>query len=135
MHSSKKNSASQVTTALLGIREWERENLPSPQSSLAYEIFLFIAHYSLIDQPLTLKQLFLSLNYSETAIREQLSRLIDEGLCRIEGGIKDKRLKHIIACPSMLELIDKYAIQLADSISVLSVDYKDSSSNSYRSDS
>lgn len=67
-----------------------------------------IAHNTLRDQPLTLKQLFNSVDFSEAGIRKHLKRLLAEGWCSLEGSAKDKRLRHVVAQAKMLAALDRY---------------------------
>lgn len=114
MSLSKRQSCAQFTSALLAVREWEKQNLPSSQSILAFEIFILIAHHTVSEKPLTLHQLFYSVDFSETGIRKQLAKLIDDGWCCLVGGSHDKRLKHVVAEAKMLEALDSYTLQISD---------------------
>ena len=107
-------SSSQTVSNLLYIREWEKAQLPSPKSALAYELFLLVAHHTLSETPLTLDQLFLSMDYTETAIRRQLNTLIAGAWCELVAGNSDKRLKHVVATQKMIDLIDKYGLLFCD---------------------
>ncbi len=124
MNSTSKRSAAQVTSALLKIRAWEKLHIPSSQSTLSNEIFWLIAHHNMIQQPLNLKQLFLSISYSETAIRLQLNNLIEQRYCSLVIDTNDKRLKHVVAGEKMIALIDQYAILVADSLAVKALKHK-----------
>lgn len=116
MNSLHRQSVAQVTTALIAVRTWEKSNLPISQSTLAYEIFLLITHHTVCDKPLTLHQLFYSIDYSETGIRKQLAKLISDDWCSLVSGTSDKRLKHVVASEKMLQVLDHYAIELCDSL-------------------
>jgi hypothetical protein len=78
---------------LIQLMAWEKSNLPIEQSALALDLFLVIVHNTLRDRPLTLKQLFNSVDFSEAGIRKHLKRLLAEGWCSLEGSAKDKRLR------------------------------------------
>ncbi len=78
----------------------------------------------MIQQPLNLKQLFLSISYSETAIRLQLNNLIEQRYCSLVIDTNDKRLKHVVAGEKMIALIDQYAILVADSLAVKALKHK-----------
>jgi hypothetical protein len=114
MSLSNRQSCALVTSALLAVREWEKKNLPSSESILAFEIFILIAHHTVSEKPLTLHQLFYSVDFSETGVRKQLAKLIDGGWCCIVGGSQDKRLKHVVAEAKMLEVLDSYTLQICD---------------------
>ena len=64
-----------LSTALVAVQHWVRCNLPVEQSALAYDLILLVIDRTLTDSPLTLKELFHSLPYSETGVRKQLTRL------------------------------------------------------------
>jgi hypothetical protein len=93
---------------LIQLRAWEKSNLPIEQSALALDLFLVIVHNTLRDRPLTLKQLFNSVDFSEAGIRKHLKRLLAEGWCSLEGSAKDKRLRHVVAQAKMLAALDRY---------------------------
>ena len=122
-------SKSVVTSSLLEVRAWEKKNLPSPQSYLAYEIFLLVCHSTLEGQPFTLNQLFHTISYSETAIRRQLSTLIEDKWFVLIGGQNDKRLKLVVAEEKSLKLIEQYACVLANSLALRVIAFNVSSVN------
>jgi predicted transcriptional regulator len=93
---------------LIQLMAWEKSNLPIEQSALALDLFLVIVHNTLRDRPLTLKQLFNSVDFSEAGIRKHLKRLLAEGWCSLEGSAKDKRLRHVVAQAKMLAALDRY---------------------------
>jgi hypothetical protein len=114
MVASHQKSRAQVTSALIAVRTWEKMNLPLSQSTLAYEIILLIAHHTVCNKPLTLHQLFYSIDYSETGIRKQLTKLIKDDWCSLIKGTSDKRLKHVVASEKLLILLDNYAIEICE---------------------
>ena len=103
-----------ATESALKVRGWEKLNLPIEQSALALDLFLVIAYNTLLGKPLTLKLLFYSLSFSEGGIRKHLRRLLSEGWCSLEGAERDKRLRHVVAQPKMLEALEKYVLVLQD---------------------
>jgi DNA-binding MarR family transcriptional regulator len=104
---------------LILLRAWEKSNLPIEQSALALDLFLVIAHNTLRDQPLTLKQLFNSVDFSEAGIRKHLKRLLAEGWCSLEGSAKDKRLRHVVAQAKMLAALDRYTEAMRNTVESL----------------
>ena len=98
-----------ITKSVLRVREWERKNLPIEQSQLALDLFLIISYNTLIEKPLTLKQLFHSIDFSEAGIRKHLRRLLNEEWCQLRGDSNDKRLKLVVAQPKMLLALDEYS--------------------------
>ncbi len=103
-----------ATENALKVRVWEKANLPIEQSALALDLFLVIAYNTLRGQPLTLKLLFHSINFSEAGIRKHLRRMLTEGWCALEGSEHDKRLRHVVAQPKMLEALEDYITVLKD---------------------
>ena len=103
-----------VTENALKVRVWEKTHLPIEQSALALDLFLVIAYNTLRGEPLTLKRLFHSLNFSEAGIRKHLRRMLNEGWCTLEGSEHDKRLRHVVAQPRMIEALSDYVAVLRD---------------------
>ena len=106
-----------ITDSALLVREWERKHLPIEQSFLALDLFLTISHHTLIDKPLTLKLLCNSVYFSETGIRKHLRRFITDEWCVVIGTERDRRLRHIVALPKMLNTLNAYSQVLAISYS------------------
>ncbi len=95
-----------LATALVNVQHWVRGNLPVEQSALAYELILLVLERTLNGSPLTLKELFHSLPYSETGIRKQLVRFVKGGTMRIEVSRRDGRVRHVVAEPGLIDLFD-----------------------------
>lgn len=108
MNSIKKENIIHVVDNIIKVHSWERNHLPIEQSALALDLFVVIAYNSLIGKPLTLKQLFYSIEFSEAGIRKHLKRLLSEDWCKLEGTKHDKRLRHVVAQPKMLESLHSY---------------------------
>lgn len=96
-----------LTSSLLFIKNWENANFPTADSFMSHYIFILIAHHSSIDSHLSLKQLYLSVNFSITGIRKQLFRLIEDEWCFLKIGEIDKRVKYIVANEKMLNVFTK----------------------------
>ncbi len=103
-----------ATENALKVRFWEKANLPIEQSALALDLFLVIAYNTLRGQPLTLKLLFHSIDFSEAGIRKHLRRMLTEGWCVLEGNERDKRLRHVVAQPKMMDALADYIGVLKD---------------------
>jgi hypothetical protein len=97
-----------ITESALKVRDWEKANLPIEQSALAMDLFLVITYNTLRGRPLTLKLLFHSIDFSEAGIRKHLRRMLTEGWCALEGAEHDKRLRHVVAQPKMLQALADY---------------------------
>ena len=99
-----------VLETLIKFREWEKSKLPSPKSSLCYELFLIITFHSKNNTSITLYQLYLTLGYTQKAIQHQLKILIQDGWCELLKDPQDKRIKRAVASKKMLDLADQYTI-------------------------
>jgi len=96
---------------LLRIRAWERAHLPIGNSQLAYEVFLRLALYGSDRQALrsvNLKQIYLSLGYSEFGIRVHLRRLERDGWIQVIDGDGDRRGRQVLLTGKFEELLDRY---------------------------
>lgn len=98
-----------ITENAISVREWEKRHLPIEQSALALDLFLLIAYNTLIGKPLTLKILFYSIDFSEAGIRKHLRRLLNEEWCLLVGNEHDRRLRHVVAQPKMLQALNAYS--------------------------
>jgi hypothetical protein len=103
-----------ITKALLKVRNWEQTNLPLVQSALAYDLIVWIAHHTVSGSPLSLKHLFILLNYSEAGVRKHLRYLIRDGWISLEGVSNDKRIRVVIAKPKLLLTLKEYVDLLSD---------------------
>ena len=99
---------------IIKVRNWEKENLPIEQSALALDLFMAIAYNTMKGKPLTLKQLFHSINFSEAGIRKHLKRLLSDDWCKLVGTEHDRRLRHVVAQPKMIEALSNYINVLTD---------------------
>lgn len=98
-----------ITRSALRVREWERKNLPIEQSQLALDLFLMISYNTLLEKPLTLKQLFHSIEFSEAGIRKHLTRLLNDDWCVLISDKSDKRIKLVVAQSKMLVALSEYS--------------------------
>jgi len=94
------------------ILKLEKNNLQPEDSYLTLEIFLLIASHTMKNDPLPLKSLFLNVQASEFQIRKQLKRLMDMELCFLTTNESDMNVKHIVAQHKMIEVLNKYQIDV-----------------------
>jgi hypothetical protein len=90
------------------IRTWEDAHLPLSQSRIAFDLFMLIAQSSQIEQPMTLKELFNSLKYSERGVRYVLDQFVDGGWCEIVGSEQDKRFRLVVASQRLTDKLAEY---------------------------
>jgi hypothetical protein len=93
---------------VISIRNWEDAHLPLSQSRIAFDLFMLIGHSAHDEQPLTLKQLFNSLKYSERGIRYVLDQFIDGGWCEVVGQTEDRRFRLIVATQRLTDKLREY---------------------------
>ena len=90
------------------IRIWEDAHLPLSQSRIAFDLFMLIGYSSQVSQPMTLKELFNSLKYSERGIRYVLEQFVDGGWCEIVGHEQDKRFRLVVATQRLVDKLAEY---------------------------
>jgi len=90
------------------IRTWEDAHLPLSQSRIAFDLFMLIGHSSQVEQPLTLKELFNSLKYSERGVRYVLEQFVDSGWCEIVGSEQDRRFRLVVATQRLMDKLIEY---------------------------
>ena len=95
--------------SILSLRAWEDAHLPLKQSALAYDLLVLVVHSELSGTPISIKQLFVTLKYSEAGIRKQIRRLLKEEWIKLEGIKDDKRVRVIMTQPKLLDAMTSYA--------------------------
>jgi hypothetical protein len=99
------------------IRTWEDAHLPLSQSRIAFDLFMLIGHSSQVDRPMTLKELFNSIKYSERGVRYILEQFVDGGWCRIVGHDSDRRFRLVVATGLMITKLEEYQQHVIDTYS------------------
>lgn len=100
---------------LLALRTWCRENLPTENSLVAYDLILFLAVSLGGHKKLSVKQIYSSLPHSYTAIRQHYNRLISDGWLEHKFDAQDRRIKYIEPTSKFIDTIQSYA-KTAESI-------------------
>ncbi len=95
-------------TGLKKIREFERGQLPFLRTVADFDIVIEIGYAEELEQPLTLKQLFLMNISSRTTVRRKLASLIDLGIVVRRKHAKDQRASLLTISPSSVKLLGKY---------------------------
>ena len=99
------------TYLILQIRGWEDTNFPLGGSLLVKDILTIVAHHSISNTPLTLKQLYVMLHFSEAGIRKQLRNLISQGWIDLRPSKDDGRLKILFATPRLIKTIHAFELE------------------------
>lgn len=97
-----------ITESILARRRWEEVHFRLGRSSLAFDLMATVAHYTAVGSPLSLKQLFLLVEYSEAGARKQLVRLRKEGWIEIVRTESDARVRVVVALPKLLRILKLY---------------------------
>lgn len=100
--------SSKFTQLLLHIRAWEDKHLPINGSLLVLDMLTLVAHFSICNEPLSLKQLNALLDYSEAGIRKQLRNCISQGWFDLVDSPHDKRLKMVVAQPRLIKTMKAF---------------------------
>lgn len=93
-------------------REWENLNLPIFGTLLGSDLILLLTQFYAEGKKPTLKELYLSLPYSENAIRLQLQKLERGGWLAFEYAQHDRRFRGIILEPKLKAVFAQYVEKL-----------------------
>ncbi len=87
---------------------WLRANLPIANSYVATDILFLVA----IENKLKVKELFTSLPYSYTAIRQHYKRLLEEHWIVQIADKEDRRVKYLQATEKLNDVLRKFTQKL-----------------------
>lgn len=107
-----KKNALEILSNVQRLRRWGKENLPLYESTIANDIIIFLAIEFVRQQSLTVKQLFASLPYSYTAIRQHYKKLLQDGWIKIISDATDKRIKYLTPSAKFVDVIDAYVEEI-----------------------
>ena len=93
------------------LHSWLRVNLPIANSYVATDILFLVA----IENRLKVKELFTSLPYSYTAIRQHYKRLLEENWIVQIADRSDKRVKYLQATDKLNDVLRKFAQKIKNS--------------------
>lgn len=85
-----------------------RVNFPAARSLLAIDILVHTTDSTLRKRPMSMKDLFCAIPFSEVGIRKQIKRLVKEGWMRIDLSNADKRVRILVAEDKLLAVLQKY---------------------------
>lgn len=98
----------------IGIRRWQDANMPIYGSFIGLDLVLFLSRSRHNAAPYSLKDVFLSLRYSEGALRIFIRRLEKDGWIKLETWPGDRRNKKIIVHDRLIAVVDVYLSLLSD---------------------
>jgi hypothetical protein len=108
----------QALTELVRIRYrriWEDAHLPVFASLLGYDVVLLLAQLYLQARTVSLKEIYLSLPYSENAIRLYMQKLQRSGWIELVSAA-DRRFRNVQPTAKFHEALQEYLELLRDSI-------------------
>jgi hypothetical protein len=108
----------QALTELVRIRYrriWEDAHLPVFASLLGYDVVLLLAQLYLQARTVSLKEIYLSLPYSENAIRFYMQKLQRSGWIELTSAA-DRRFRNVQPTAKFHEALQEYFELLRDSI-------------------
>ena len=100
-----------IAQKLLTIRRWERLHMPFPTSPVSNEIIYLVAAKA-ADGPVSVKELYLELGYSEARVSDLLRQLVDAGWIVSTQCQKDKRIRRLYPSERLVKLLADVASKL-----------------------
>ena len=94
--------------ALKKLREFERLHLPFLKSVIDFDIVIEIGYAEEMEQPLTLKQLFLLDISSRSTVRRRLAQLISQRAVVRRKNARDQRAAILTLSPASHKLLGSY---------------------------
>jgi DNA-binding MarR family transcriptional regulator len=98
-----------VTKKISQLSKFERKLFPIKNSKLIFDLLTVTTHYFLANKPLSIKQIYLTLGYSENGIRKQLKRLTTSKWLKIVKNPKDRRISYIVPTVKLINTFSKYS--------------------------
>ncbi len=97
-----------ATKKIVELSKLEQSLFPIDKSKIVFDLLTITTYFFLANNPLTIKQIFLSLDYSESGIRKHLRRLIAQKWLKVVRSNNDKRSYHVIPTAKLLRSFKKY---------------------------
>jgi DNA-binding MarR family transcriptional regulator len=99
-----------IIEAIFKLRAWCIENLPIDNSLIAYDLLLLLSIHHYSNGHITVKQLFVSMPYSYTAIRIHYQRYVTDGWIEHYSDEKDRRIKYVRPTQKFIETINLFTL-------------------------
>jgi biotin operon repressor len=112
------NDQLQALTELVRVRYrriWEDAHLPIFASLLGYDVVLLLAQLYLQARTVSLKEIYLSLPYSENAVRFHIQKLQRCGWIELKSAA-DRRFRNVQPTAKFQEALHEYLELLRDSV-------------------
>ncbi len=100
-----------IAKKLLMIRRWERLHMPFPTSPISNEIIYLVAARA-ANEPVSVKELYLELGYSEARVSDLLRQLVEAGWIVSTQCQRDKRIRRLYPSDRLVELLAEAASKI-----------------------
>ena len=94
---------------IFALRSWCRDNLPTENSFIAYDLILVLAINNYAKNNISIKELFASVPHSYTAVRGHYLRFVNDGWIEHYFDASDKRIKYVRPTPKLVKTMNDYA--------------------------
>ena len=94
---------------IFALRSWCRDNLPTENSFIAYDLILVLAINNYAKNNISIKELFASVPHSYTAVRGHYLRFVNDGWIEYYSDASDKRIKYVRPTPKLVKTMNDYA--------------------------
>ena len=94
---------------MFALRAWCRDNLPTENSLIAYDLILVLAVNNYAKNNISIKELFASVPHSYTAVRGHYLRFVKDGWVEHYLDESDKRIKYVGPTPKLVKTMNDYA--------------------------
>lgn len=94
---------------IFALRSWCRDNLPTENSFIAYDLILVLAINNYAKNNISIKELFASVPHSYTAVRGHYLRFVNDGWIEHYSDASDKRIKYVRPTPKLVKTMNDYA--------------------------
>jgi DNA-binding MarR family transcriptional regulator len=94
---------------IFALRTWCRDNLPTENSFIAYDLILVLANNNYDKNNISIKELFASVPHSYTAVRGHYLRFVKDGWVEHYLDKSDKRIKYVRPTAKFIKMMNSYA--------------------------
>ena len=95
--------------SIFALRSWCKDNLPTENSFIAYDLILVLAINNYAKNNISIKELFASVPHSYTAVRGHYLRFVNDGWVEHYLDESDKRIKYVRPTAKLVKTMNDYA--------------------------
>jgi DNA-binding MarR family transcriptional regulator len=97
-----------MISGIFALRTWCRDNLPTENSLIAYDLILVLANNNYDKNNISIKELFASVPHSYTAVRGHYLRFVKDGWVEHYLDKSDKRIKYVRPTAKFIKMMNSY---------------------------